>query len=46
MKGAKVYGLQEFLHRYEEAYPDMVVHVHQEVDARFEASAIALKAQK
>jgi 2,5-furandicarboxylate decarboxylase 1 len=46
MKGAKVQGLQEFLTTYEEAYPDMVVHVHQEVDARYDAAAIALKAQK
>ncbi|HEX9878792.1 MAG TPA: UbiD family decarboxylase [Candidatus Binatia bacterium] len=39
-------GLQEFLSLYEQNYPDLVVHVEQEVDARFEASAIALKAQK
>jgi len=42
----KTKGLQEFLKEYEEAYPDLVVHVHQEVDARYDASAIALKAQK
>jgi len=38
--------LQTFLKEYEKAFPDLVVHVDQEVNARWEASAIALKAQK
>ena len=39
-------GLQEFISEYEAAFPDLVIHVDKEVDARWEASAIALKAQK
>ncbi len=38
--------LQTFLRKYEEANPELVVHVEQEVNAKWEASAIALKAQK
>ncbi len=38
--------LQKFLKEYEEAFPELVVHVNQEVNARWDASAIALKAQK
>ena len=37
---------RSFLRAYEAAHPDLVVHVWQEVDARWEASAIAIKAQK
>jgi len=38
--------LQTFLKEYEKAYPNLVVHVDQEVNAKWDASAIALKAQK
>lgn len=38
--------LRTFLDEYEESHPDLVVHVEQEVDARWEASAIVLKSQK
>ncbi len=38
--------LQTFLRDCEKAQPDLVVHVHEEVRAQWEASAIAIKAQK
>ncbi len=38
--------LQTFLKEYEKAYPNLVVHVDQEVNAKWDAAAIALKAQK
>ena len=41
-----VKDLRTFLAEYEAAHPDMVVHVDEEVDARWQASGIALKAQK
>ncbi len=38
--------LQTFLRKYEESNPDLVVHVEQEVNAKWDAAAITLKAQK
>ena len=38
--------LQTFLRDYEETQPHLVVHVHKEVNAKWEASALAIKAQK
>ena len=38
--------LQGFLRDYEKAHPHLVVHVEKEVAAKWEASAIAIKAQK
>ncbi len=38
--------LHSFLEAYEKAHPDLVVHVEREVSAKWEASAIAIKAQK
>ncbi|MBM2811727.1 MAG: UbiD family decarboxylase [Chloroflexi bacterium] len=35
-----------FLQEYEKAHPDLVFHIWDEVDAKWEASAIGLKAQK
>ncbi len=35
-----------FLIDYEEAFPDQVIHIHQEVSAQWEAAAIAVKTQK
>jgi 2,5-furandicarboxylate decarboxylase 1 len=37
---------RSFLQIYEREYPELVVHVWEEVDARWEASAIAIKSQK
>jgi len=46
MGAVKVKDFQTFLDAYEAAHPGLVVHVHDEVDAKWEASAIGLKAQK
>jgi hypothetical protein len=37
-------GLGEFLREYEEKYPDDVVHVENEVDAKWKLSAICVRA--
>jgi len=42
----QVKDLHTFLADYEAAYPELVVHVQKEVDARWEAAAIALEAQR
>ena len=39
-------GFGSFLVAYEEAHPDQVVHIHKEVDARWEAAAIVVKSHK
>ncbi|HLY64662.1 MAG TPA: hypothetical protein VKU60_03925, partial [Chloroflexota bacterium] len=41
-----VNDLHTFLHEYEAAHPELVVHIEQEVSAKWQASAIGLKAQK
>ena len=38
--------LQTFLRDYAQAQPDLVVHIHKEVKAQWEASALAIKAQR
>jgi 2,5-furandicarboxylate decarboxylase 1 len=38
--------LRTFLDEYEAAHPDLVLHIEEEVDSRWEASALAIKAQK
>jgi 2,5-furandicarboxylate decarboxylase 1 len=35
-----------FLAEYEAEYPELVVHVHEEVDSHYEVSALAIKSQK
>jgi len=44
--GHQVKDLHTFLDEYATAYPDQVAHITKEVDARWEAAAIAIQSQK
>src|SRR5688572_15479838 len=46
MHGGGVMDFRSFLSSYEESCPGQVVHIHKEVDARYEAASIGLKTHR